>query len=285
MSSEIARYYDSNTSRFLAFGRGGESHGIHRELWGPGVATAEDASRYVNVLIEREIREAGLSEPMTVLDMGCGVGGTTFHLAHRFSVSRFVGITISRRQHDIATRLGIGLGVGERCRFVLGDFEAEGLDVQAHAAVAVESFAHASSPRAFLAAAARHLRGGGTLIVVDDFLASAEPPAGKRARRRIRELESGWRLSSLGSVGTLRAAAEREGLDVVKDRDLTSLVRLGRPRDRLIAVLAPVARRLGLVRLPFFGNLIGGNALQIGLREGFLEYRLIVLRKKPAVSP
>jgi membrane glycosyltransferase len=279
MASDIARYYDSNTSRFLAFGRGGESHAIHRELWGPGVTTAEDASRHVNVLIEREIRDAGLTEPLTVLDMGCGVGGTTFHLARRFSVSRFVGITISRKQLEIATRLGVGFGLGERCHFVLGDFEVEDLDLRANAVVAVESFVHATSPRAFLAAAAGHLRDSGVLIVVDDFLTSQAPPEESRVRRRVGEMKSGWRLSSLCSVGELRAAAERQGLEIVKDQDLTSLVRLGRARDRLIGMLAPTAGRLGLVRLPFFGNLIGGNALQIGLREGFLQYRLIVLER------
>ena len=29
----------------------------------------------------------------------------------------------------------------------------------------------------------------------------------------------------------------------------------------------------------FFGNMIGGNALQIGLREGFLSYRMLSFRK------
>jgi hypothetical protein len=31
--------------------------------------------------------------------------------------------------------------------------------------------------------------------------------------------------------------------------------------------------------MPFFGNLLGGHALQVGLREGIFEYRLLVFRK------
>jgi hypothetical protein len=38
--------------------------------------------------------------------------------------------------------------------------------------------------------------------------------------------------------------------------------------------------RLGLGRIPFYGNMIGGNALQIGLREGVLRYELLVLRRQ-----
>ena len=53
----VARYYDSNTGRFLLVGRAGASHSIHRQLWGPGVDTAEDASDYINRLIEDRVRD------------------------------------------------------------------------------------------------------------------------------------------------------------------------------------------------------------------------------------
>jgi hypothetical protein len=46
-----------------------------------------------------------------------------------------------------------------------------------------------------------------------------------------------------------------------------------------VALASPVAASLGLARVPFYGNMIGGNALQIGLREGFLKYRLLVFRQ------
>jgi hypothetical protein len=38
--------------------------------------------------------------------------------------------------------------------------------------------------------------------------------------------------------------------------------------------------RLQLVGIPFFGNMIGGNALQMGLRGGYLKYHMLVLRKE-----
>jgi hypothetical protein len=43
--------------------------------------------------------------------------------------------------------------------------------------------------------------------------------------------------------------------------------------------LRPLFARLGLARRPFFGNIIGGGALQVGLREGFIRYQLLVLRR------
>ena len=66
--------------------------------------------------------------------------------------------------------------------------------------------------------------------------------------------------------------------------DLTPLTRQGtRLRDRLVALANPALARLdgdgALSSMPFFGNLIGGHALQVGLGEGLLEYRLLVFRK------
>ena len=77
----------------------------------------------------------------------------------------------------------------------------------------------------------------------------------------------------------VRTASEL-GLEPVSDADLTPLIRLGRPRDRAIALLAPLFRRLGLTPIPFFGNMIGGSALQAGLREGLFTYRLLEFRKR-----
>ena len=65
------------------------------------------------------------------------------------------------------------------------------------------------------------------------------------------------------------------------DTDLTGLIRLGRPRDRAVALLCPLIRMLGIGDVPVFGNMIGGNALQNGIREGVLTYRLLRFRREP----
>ena len=48
----------------------------------------------------------------------------------------------------------------------------------------------------------------------------------------------------------------------------------------LIAGLAPLFRGLRLVGVPFFGNMIGGDALQRGLRRGDFSYRMLVWRRE-----
>lgn len=277
---QVARYYDRNTRRFLMVGRGRGAHSIHRELWGPGVESAEAAVDHINGVVAGEVRGVVAGSAPTVLDFGCGVGGTLFHLARRFPQARLAGITVSSRQVEIAERLAEELGVADRCSFSRGDFQATDLGVRADAVVAVESFVHSDRPDAFLQNATRHLRPGGCLVLADDFLAAEADALDARRRLLVEQFRAGWRVPSVCSADRLVDVATEHGLEPVKVVDLTPLTRPGsRKRDRLIAMLSPMFARLGLGRIPFYGNMIGGNALQIGLREGFLRYQLLVLRR------
>jgi len=279
-SADVARYYDSNTGRFLRFGSGRAVHAMHRELWGPDTRTASDASDHVNRLVAEELADLAREDGATVVDFGCGVGGTLFRLAHHLPGARLVGVTVSPRQAELAASLAVELGHADRCRVVAGDFDVADLELEADAIVAVESFAHSASASAFMTNASRHLRPGGRLVVVDDFLSADETTLDARQRLQLHRFRTGWRVPAICTVEDLERAAVEQGLEREKTVDLPPLTRPGRRvRDRTIAVAAPLLAALGLAGIPFCGNLIGGNALQIGLREGFVRYALVVLRK------
>jgi SAM-dependent methyltransferase len=268
---------------------------MHRELWGPGVTTAREASDYVHRLLADEIERQILGDaarsaagaPLAILDFGCGVGGTLFHFADCFPSARLVGITVSERQVEFARRIAADRELTDRCSFALGDFERTELGVVADVVVAIESFAHAGRAAAFLENAARHLRPGGTLLVVDDFLALEPAALDARAARWVERFRAGWRVPAICTPHRFVTDAKPHGLELVEHVDLTPFVRPGgRARDWLVAAVGPVAERLGLAHMPFYGNMTGGNALQVGLREGFLRHELLILRKdSPGVSP
>lgn len=317
----VAKYYDSNTRRFLAVGGGGRSLSIHRHLWGPGVRTTEEAAGYVNRLLTTRISELISTPSPVILDMGCGVGGTLLHLAHALPESRLHGITISETQSRMATRLAEERGLSKRCRIHHGDFESDPLDVSADVIVAIESFVHGSSPENVLVWAAAHLGLGGHLIVVDDFVADGGPDVATDTPRQenvatdtprrpdvatdtlrrpdvvadtprqpevaaditrqkvLHDFRSGWRAPSVCTVERMAEAGAAAELRLTDDDDLTPLIRLRRPRDRAIALATPLLRTVGLTKIPFFGNLVGGNALQTGLRTGLFAYRMLVFTK------
>jgi SAM-dependent methyltransferase len=281
-ASGVARYYDANTRRFLLVGPGQDTHAIHRELWAPGVTSAAQAVDYVNTLIIDEVRACAerSPRPLSIVDLGCGVGGTVCRLAHDLPEAQVAGVTISTRQVELARTLAARRGLAGRCRFVLGDFQTADLGDGHDVAIAVEAAVHADAPERFFAAAARALRPGGLLVVVDDFLARPREELGAAGSARAADLQAGWRLPSLTTPGVAAAAAEEAGLWLERDDDLTELVRTGRPRDRVIALLVPVFRALRLSGVPFFGNMIGGDALQRGIRAGDFSYRMMVYRQR-----
>lgn len=281
----IEHYYERNTRRFLLFGGGRTAHAIHRQLWGPGVENREAAAGYINRLLETALAEIGMAGAPVLIDLGCGVGGTLLHLARAFPRGRLHGVTISRRQVEFGTAALQRAGVGQRVSLHCADFESLDLGVEADAVVAVESFTHSRAADDFFQTASRHLKPGGTLIIVDDLIRSGDTEPNAAEQRLIDNFRLGWRVPGLCSADDCVAKAARRNFELVEHRDLTGLIRLGRPRDRLIALIAPVASGLGLGRMPFFGNLIGGNALHAGLGKGLFEYRWLSFRHSPPAHP
>lgn len=276
-ADQVARYYDANTARFLRFGEGSQKGAIHRGVWMPEVTDAHQAADTINrLLIERLAGHVPAGG--RILELGCGVGATMIRLARALDAA-VAGITISRAQADIAGRRIADLDLDARCQVMCGDFAALPEGPRYHAMVGVESFIHAPRPRALLQHLAERLEPGGRVLLCDDWLTEHEPSS--RARKRcLARFRSGWRVGHLQTPDELRAAAADAGLRLSEDLDLTAYLRLGRPRDRVIAALAGVASRIpGVVDMPLWGNVIGGSALQTALARGWLAYRLLVLTR------
>lgn len=76
---------------------------IHHGLFIPPNISKEEAAES---LIKFMVDKSGLGAEYNVLDVGCGIGGTSRYLARNHS-SHVTGITISGKQVDIANRLSL----------------------------------------------------------------------------------------------------------------------------------------------------------------------------------
>jgi cyclopropane fatty-acyl-phospholipid synthase-like methyltransferase len=211
-----------------------------------------------------------------VVDLGCGVGASLCHVAARQPV-RGTGITLSPEQAAVGLRRVAGLALSGRVAILEGDFANPPPDLPpADLAYAIEAFVHGVSAEAFFAGCARVVRPGGLLVICDDV---ARPMRDARAQRAVERFRRGWRVNTLVESDELRRCAASAGFDLVSTTDLTPWLEIGRPRDRLIAALAPLLARLprGASRWP---HLLGGSALQECLRRGWVGYELVVLRRR-----
>lgn len=272
----VARYYDRNTRRFLALGQSGPALAIHRPLWPEGVTSPAAAAAHVNEVVAAMAERALGRPPVTIRDLGCGVGGSLLHLACRWPGARALGLTLSMAQ--------VALGQGEVTRRGLsGRVDLRRADYLApppgcaDLVLAIESHVHAPSAEAFLRAAAAQIVPGGVLVVVDDMLARPETELDAAGRVRVSAFRRGWRLGHVPTVEALSDGAASLGLVSVECRDLTPLLRLERLRDRALRLVAPIADGLGLGRWPLWGNMIGGNALTEAYRAGDMRYVALAL--------
>ncbi len=276
----VQEYYDHNTKRFLRWGKDEGTGNIHGALWPPGVRSLGEAMNYANELVAREI-ECCPYPVGRVLDLGCGVGGSVFYLGRRLPRVRiFMGISLSPVQVQ-AARQRIPDDQTDRFHFEetcflklpIGRFQAD-------FSYAIEAFTHGHDPDGFFGVQAKALSLGGRLVIIDDCLSEQANPETLPARHaRVLDIyRRNWLLPGLRGFKALKSLAEKRGFRLIKDQNLTPLLRLGRPRDRAIALLV---RLFGcqMERHIYLRALAGGDAKQKCYREGLLDYRLLVFEK------
>jgi len=272
--AHIARYYDSNTQRFLTLGGSGEVAAIHRAIWAPGVQSRAEAFDFLNQLVANALRPALPADVAQahLLDLGCGVGGTATAVAQALGV-QVTGVTLSQAQVALARQRAERLGLQTQVHFALGSFAAMPALPPSQGAWAIESFVHADDAAGFFHMAAQQLTPGARLVLCDDVLS---PPHDAEARRWVARFTRGWHLNSLLSEQEICALAANAGFRLVQMQDLSAHLRGFHP------FVLWAMRWLTRVPLPwaYWDNLAGGTALQWCVKKGWTRYLALVWERE-----
>jgi SAM-dependent methyltransferase len=284
-TQSIRRYYEQNTRLFFSLGSSPRAYSIHRSIWMEGVRTQEDALNTSNRLLLDEVERLSVSSPLRLADLGCGIGGTLFYLLeHLYKPAYGVGLTISPLQARLARQRSHQLTLEGACLFVEADFLSPPLADVFDLAYSVEAFVHAPAPERYFEQAARLLKPGGRLVLVDDFLVDAPIPARNvrsTEQTRLRWLEAyrqGWHVPNLCTAAQVTVLAQACGLHLVHELDLTPYLRLRHLPEGLASRLLYLGEKL-----PFnhaiLPSMLGSMALQQCLKMGWISYRLISFEK------
>ena len=180
-------------------------------------------------LIEELLFWAGMTNrdhPQQILDVGCGIGGSSLYLANKFS-SEVTGITLSAVQVSRAKERAVNFGLEDKANFQLANalsmpFADNSFDL----VWSLESGEHMPDKAKFLAECYRVLKPGGKFIFAT-WCHRETSLVGELSTEEIRHLKEIYRVYCLPYVIALseyKAIAEQCGFQDLKTDDWSTSV-------------------------------------------------------------
>jgi len=215
--SEIKRHKKNHIDKNMA---------LHFGHFEKGIRTYDEAVLNKNDFIGRLLDlDSFAKSTATILDSGCGVGGTSIHLAKKYPTIKFVGITKSRGQIFLANEFAKQNLVSSNTDFIVGDYLSISIiDNYFDGIFAIQSFARAKDGRKFLVEAYRLLKPNGKMIIDDIFL--IKKPSSNFLKKAYESYCKVWNVPCLEALEEFKSSLKEIGFNEIKILDITKNVRM-----------------------------------------------------------
>jgi tocopherol O-methyltransferase len=161
LKSQIQQFYDASSGLWEQVW--GEH--MHHGYYGPTGKEKKDRRQAQIDLIEEVLNWAGVEHAKEILDVGCGIGGSSLYLAQKFN-ARAVGITLSPVQASRATERAQEAGLATDVQFQVADaLDMPFADDTFDFVWSMESGEHMPDKEKFLQECYRVLKPGGTFLM------------------------------------------------------------------------------------------------------------------------
>ena len=211
--AETVREYYDLCSEFMVFGW---SESLHFAPLSPRESLEESQIRHQRLMIDK----LELSEGMTVVDVGCGIGGPMRRVVREAGV-RVVGVNTSEVQLARARSLNAEAGIEHMVDFLACSF----MDMSAVAdetfdrGYAIESTCHAPDKAGAFAEIYRVLKPGALFWGQEMCMTDKFDPGDDRHLAMKQELMHGIALKDIATTGEVDRALEQAGFQVIEGRD------------------------------------------------------------------
>ncbi len=269
----ISQYYDSMLPFYRI--RFSTSYGFHVGYYDEDTKSRKDAILNLNKLMaeKAEIKDGDL-----ILDSGCGVGGSCLWLVDNYDV-KTIGITISKKQLDVAKKLAKNSRISKKAQYYLRDYTKTGFEENMFDVIwAAESVCYATSKPDFLKESYRILKKGGRLIVADGIL--KRKPKDEKEKKLLVQLNNGYALENNTLQKDFEADLTRAKFKKIKYLDISKRILPGlKIPYKIFVPIATLTEKLMLTPKSLTGTLKASAALKELVKNGLVKYMIFYAEK------
>ena len=231
----VKEYYDISSEVMIL----GWGESLHFAPLAPGESLVESKVRHQRLMIEK----LELREDMTVVDVGCGIGGPMRRVVTEAGV-RVAGVNINEIQIEKAKALNAEAGIDHMvdylvCSFMDMSSVADGTFDRGYA---IESTCHAPDKVGAFAEIHRVLKPGALFWGQEMCMTDRFDPDDEQHQAMKRDLMHGIALKEIATFGEVNAALEAAGFEVIEGMDRAVGGATARPR-RGTSPWSPAGRR------------------------------------------
>jgi tocopherol O-methyltransferase len=220
---QIQQFYDASSGLWEQIW--GEH--MHHGYYGSTGKEKKDRRQAQIDLIEELLKWGGVAQAEEILDVGCGIGGSSLYLAQKFN-ARAVGITLSPVQASRATQRAQEAGLAAEVQFQVADaldmpFADETFDF----VWSMESGEHMPDKEKFIQECYRVLKPGGTFLMATWCHRPITPATGELTadeRQHLAEIYRVYCLPYVISIPEYEAIAYNLSFQNIRTADWSDAV-------------------------------------------------------------
>ena len=270
-NNDIVYYYDTHQINYDLFW---SKTALHYGFWYEDTKNLAEAISNTDKFV---IKVLAINSEDTVLDAGCGVGGTSIYVA-KTTGARVEGVTLSDNQLKIISRriAQLGGGTARLLNFSKQDYTQTNFKENTFSKIyGIESICHAHKKIDFLNEAYRIMKPGGKIAVVDAFLTKNNFDS--EENKIYTKFTEGWLLPNLATKDEFSKYLAQAGFKNIVFHDMRSNVKKSSDRLYYLGLLASplnfILSKLGIMRENF------SPVYQKALFERMATYGVFVAEK------
>lgn len=275
---DTKNYYNTTQISYNLLWMNKKNLAMHYGFWGKRIRNLHEALLNQNKATAEALE---INQNDTVLDAGCGVGGSAIWIAENYG-AKVTGITIVEKQIKQATKNAKNRKVDHLTNFKLMDYCNTNFPNNSFDKIyAMESMCYANSKADFVKEMYRILKVGGNLVISDAFL--GDGTIQESDRLQLNDWLVGWALPNISKIDDFHKDLRDAGFEGLKDINVNDQIIPSAKRiykiGRIFYPFDKLCNKLGLVSDTTFKSTIATVVQYHLFSDKIMQYHLIKIQK------